>query len=150
MAREISEYLTHAARETIDLGIALSRTLNRGDCVALRGDLGSGKTCLVQGICKGLSVSDDVTSPTFVLINEYEGVGQDGRAMAVYHFDLYRLAGPEELFGLGCDDYFYGTGICLIEWANLGGDLIPAEAIDISMVHVGDSQRKVTISGRAM
>ena len=145
-----TERLTQSPEETLALGRALARTLGRGDCIALRGDLGSGKTCLTQGICDGLSVTDYVTSPTFVLINEYAGIAADGQPIPVYHFDLYRLGDPDELYALGCDDFFYGNGICIVEWADLGGDLIPKEAIDIALTHEGSSVRKVIISGRAL
>lgn len=145
-----TERMTQSPAETQQLGVSLARVLKPGDCVALRGDLGSGKTCLAQGICLGLSVKDHVTSPTFVLINEYSGVGMDGKALPIYHFDLYRLGDPEELYMMGCDDYFYGTGVCIIEWADLGGAFIPTEAIDIHLLHAGHSSRKVIISGRSL
>lgn len=148
--REITKRLTQSPEETHQLGFALAGTLKRGDCVALRGDLGSGKTCLTQGLCEGLSVKEYVTSPTFVLINEYAGVAPDGGVLPVYHFDLYRLGDPDELYALGCDDFFYGNGVCIVEWANLGGDLIPKEAIEIDLTHVGDLLRQVIITGRAL
>jgi tRNA threonylcarbamoyladenosine biosynthesis protein TsaE len=144
---KIIERLTHSPEETVQLGVALAHTLKPGDCVALRGDLGSGKTCLTQGICNGLEVTDYVTSPTFILMNEYAGTTSDGVVLPIYHFDLYRLGDPDELYALGCDDFFYGKGICLIEWADMGGDLIPKEAIDIALTHEGHSLRKVIISG---
>lgn len=145
-----TERLTQSPSETLQLGMALAHTLGPGDCVALRGDLGSGKTCLTQGICNGLTVTDYVTSPTFILMNEYAGVTSDGVTLPIYHFDLYRLGDPDELYALGCDDFFYGQGICIIEWADMGGDLIPKEAIDIVLTHEGPSLRKVIISGRAL
>jgi tRNA threonylcarbamoyladenosine biosynthesis protein TsaE len=147
---KITERVTQSPEETLQLGVALAHTLGPGDCVALRGDLGSGKTCLTQGICKGLEVADYVTSPTFILMNEYAGVTAKGVALPIYHFDLYRLGDPDELYALGCDDFFYGNGICMIEWADMGGDLIPKEAIDIVLTHEGHSLRKVIISGRAL
>lgn len=145
-----TERVTHSPEETRALGVALAQVLLPGDCVALHGDLGSGKTCLVQGICEGLSVTDYVTSPTFVLINEYAGKWRSGESVTLYHFDLYRLGDPDELYGLGCDDFFYGKGICLIEWAEMGGDLIPGEAIHVTLTHEEQEKRKVIISGRAL
>lgn len=150
MTPQVTERITQSPEETQQLGMALARVLKRGDCVALYGDLGSGKTCLTQGICDGLGVKDYVSSPTFVLINEYAGVGPDGMVLPIYHFDLYRLGEPDELYALGCDDFFYGEGVCIIEWADLGGDLIPAEAIDIRLAHAGQALRKVIISGSVL
>lgn len=145
-----TERITQSPEETRKIGMALARTLKRGDCVALIGDLGSGKTCLTQGICDAFNVADYVTSPTFVLINEYAGVDANGETVPIYHFDLYRLGDPDELYALGCDDFFYGDGICIIEWANMGGDLIPEEAIHVSLTHEGPSLRKVQILGSAL
>lgn len=132
--------------ETHRLGQELVTRLVPGSCVALIGDLGSGKTCFVQGICDRLQVADPVTSPTFVLINEYAGVLQNN-PIPIYHFDLYRLGDPEELYAIGCDDMFYGDGVCLIEWADLGGDLIPKDAIVVRFTHEDELIRNLTISG---
>ena len=134
--------------QTHRFGRDLAAQFEPGDCVALTGDLGSGKTCFVQGVCAGLNVIDYVTSPTFVIVNEYAGVSPDGRPMPVYHFDLYRLGSPDELYEIGCDDLFYGEGVCLIEWADLGGDLIPDHAIDVHFAHAGEMIRNLTISTR--
>ena len=95
-----------------------------GDVVAFRGDLGSGKTCMIQGVCEALQVADYVTSPTFILINEYAG-RYKGRDLPVYHFDLYRLRGADELEELGAEEYFYGQGVCLVEWAERADGSLP-------------------------
>jgi tRNA threonylcarbamoyladenosine biosynthesis protein TsaE len=100
--------------------------------VALTGPLGSGKTCLVQGICEGLGVDDPVTSPTFVLVNEYRGRDRDGE-VTVHHFDLYRLEGAEDLVDLGWDDYLDEGGLCLVEWADRADEVIPSRAIRIAI-----------------
>ncbi|MCZ6633542.1 MAG: tRNA (adenosine(37)-N6)-threonylcarbamoyltransferase complex ATPase subunit type 1 TsaE [bacterium] len=139
--------VTHAPEETQALGRELAGRLRPGDCVGLIGSLGSGKTCLVQGICAGLGVSGAVTSPTFILIHEYTGVGKEEAPLPVYHFDLYRLGDPDELYALGCDDYFYGEGICLIEWADRAGDLLPEGTILIQLEDVGITSRSFTITG---
>ena len=138
--------LTSASpEETRAFGRKLARGLRRGNCVALIGDLGSGKTCLAQGICEGLHVTDPVTSPTFILINEYLGRFSDGTSLPVYHFDLYRLGEPDELYALGSDEYFYGRGVCLIEWADMAGDLLPEETIQVRIAHTGAHSRQFTI-----
>ena len=82
-----------------------------------------------------------------MLINEYAGQSPEGSSIPIYHFDLYRLGDPEELYDIGCDDFFYGSGICLIEWADLGGDLIPDHAIEVRFSHVGEMIRNLTLSG---
>jgi tRNA threonylcarbamoyladenosine biosynthesis protein TsaE len=143
----MSNKVSSSPEETHRFGRELATRLRSGDCVALIGDLGSGKTCFVQGICDGLRVTDSVTSPTFVLINEYAGQSPEGSSIPIYHFDLYRLGDPEELYDIGCDDFFYGSGICLIEWADLGGDLIPDHAIEVRFSHVGEMIRNLTLSG---
>jgi tRNA threonylcarbamoyladenosine biosynthesis protein TsaE len=143
----MSNKVSPSPDETNRFGRELATRLRPGDCVALFGDLGSGKTCFVQGICDGLQVTDPVTSPTFVLINEYAGKAADGSSIAIYHFDLYRLGDPDELYDIGCDDFFYGTGVCLIEWADHGGDLIPDNAIEVHFSHAGEMTRNLTISG---
>jgi len=106
--------------QTEALGKSLAKRLKAGDVVALYGDLGAGKTCLVRGLAQALGTAEDtVTSPTFTLLNEYQG------RIPLYHFDLYRLHTPQELEDLGCDDYFYGDGICILEWAEKAGVLLP-------------------------
>ena len=144
---ESKTIVTRSAEETHDFGRAFASELLRGSCVGLIGDLGSGKTCLAKGICEGLGAKDLVTSPTFVLINEYSGVDGSGEALPIYHFDLYRLGGEEELLDIGCDDFFYGEGVCLIEWANFAGSLLPDEAYRVVIEATGQNTRELTVSG---
>ena len=141
-----TERISASPDQTHQFGRDLATRLGPGDCVALTGELGSGKTRFVQGVCEGLRVADAVTSPTFVIVNEYAGASSDGTPLPVYHFDLYRLGSPEELYAIGCDDLFYGAGVCLIEWADLGGDLIPPHAIDVRFDHAGETMRKLAIT----
>ena len=138
--------ITDSVEATHALGFELAGRLEAGDCVGLVGNLGSGKTCLVQGICKGLGVSGRVTSPTFVLINEYEGKDRSGIPLAVYHIDLYRLGDSDELDALGCDDYFFGEGVCLVEWADLAGERLPEGALLIRIGDSGPTSRQFTIT----
>jgi len=139
-----SEFVTHSPDETRAFGRKLAGRLVSGTVVGLIGDLGSGKTCLVQSICDALQVAGPVTSPTFVLINEYEGRSQD-KTLPIYHFDLYRLLGEEELLDLGSDDYFYGEGVCLVEWADMAGDLLPKDHTTISITHEGEDARRFKV-----
>ena len=127
---EISEkqlIISNSAEETEQFGHKLAQQLKPGDVLSFFGDLGSGKTTLIKGICKGLEVKADITSPTFTFIHEYSG------RLQVYHFDFYRIANSHEVWELGCDEYFYGEGICLIEWADRIPDLLPENRIEIHL-----------------
>ncbi len=129
---EISEekvITTNSAEETEQFGHKLAQQLKQGDVLAFSGDLGSGKTTLIKGICKGLEVEADITSPTFTLIHEYSG------RLPVYHFDFYRIVNSHEVWEVGCDEYFYGEGICLIEWAEKIQDLLPESRIEIHLIN---------------
>ncbi|MEW6750392.1 MAG: tRNA (adenosine(37)-N6)-threonylcarbamoyltransferase complex ATPase subunit type 1 TsaE [Candidatus Latescibacterota bacterium] len=136
--------VTRSPEETRALGAELAGTLEPGDVVALYGDLGSGKTCLAQGICAGLAVAGPVTSPTFILINEYRGVLR-GATIPVYHLDLYRLRSPEELENLGAEEYLCGQGVSLVEWAERAGDLLPSRRYEASLEYVDVSERRIHI-----
>jgi tRNA threonylcarbamoyladenosine biosynthesis protein TsaE len=136
--------VTGSPRETQQLGRELSAKLVAGDVIALTGDLGSGKTCMIQGICRGLGVCDNVNSPTFVLANEYEGV-LCGQPITVFHLDLFRLSSRTELEDLGVEEYFYGQGVCLIEWADRAEGLLPLTRRDVQLEYLGDEQRRVTV-----
>jgi tRNA threonylcarbamoyladenosine biosynthesis protein TsaE len=115
-----------------EYGNGLGRTLAPGAVVALTGDLGAGKTTLAKAIAAGLGVNETMTSPTFTLVNEYTS----GR-MPLYHFDVYRLgdAAAAELAGIGYEEYFYGTGVTIVEWADLVSELLPDDAIWIRLSH---------------
>ena len=131
--------------ETFRIGWILGETLKDGDCVALTGELGAGKTCLTQGIAKGLGVPDSyaVTSPTFTLLNEYPG-----RESALYHLDVYRLAGSGDLMELGYEEYLSGGGVMVIEWAEKTMDQIPEGALFITFSHLGENMRRIELTGR--
>jgi len=128
-----------SAEETRRLGEILGKRAAAGDVYCLSGDLGAGKTVLAKGVAVGLGVRGMVTSPTFTLINEYEG------RIPFYHMDFYRLEGPEELADLGYEEYFYGQGVTLIEWAENATDVLPEERLDIKIIHCGDDTRKITV-----
>ena len=109
--------------ETKKFGLDLGNSLEKGDVVALIGDLGTGKTALTKYIAEGLGIAGPITSPTFTIVQEYH----DGR-LPLYHFDVYRIGDPEEMYELGYEEYFYGQGVCVIEWADLIEELLPEEA----------------------
>ncbi|PKM82821.1 MAG: tRNA (adenosine(37)-N6)-threonylcarbamoyltransferase complex ATPase subunit type 1 TsaE, partial [Firmicutes bacterium HGW-Firmicutes-13] len=113
------EIITKSPEETLKLGTILGTLLQKGDVIGLFGELGTGKTVFTRGIARGLKVEDYVTSPTFTLINEYSG------SLPLFHFDVYRLDDPEELLELGYEEYFYGEGITVIEWAEKIEDYLP-------------------------
>ena len=118
---------TWSPEETAKLGERLGLLLRPGAVVCLLGDLGAGKTRFAQGIARGLGVTGAVTSPTFTIINEYQG------HHPVYHMDFYRLSDPLELEDLGYEEYFFGSGITLIEWPERAGDLLPQERLDVAI-----------------
>ncbi len=132
--------ITKSAAETQRFGQKLARQLNPGDLVCLSGGLGAGKTCLVQGIARGLQVKDYVNSPTFKIINEYAG------KMPVYHFDLYRLEGLTDLQGLGYEEYFYGQGVSLVEWAEKITPFLPKQYLRIELRRIDEHTRKVILT----
>jgi len=122
------------------VGRSYARSACKGDVFALTGDLGAGKTQFVKGFVAGLGSSAEVTSPTFVLLHEYE----DGRLPA-YHFDFYRLDNSEAVLRLGFDDYVFGEGVSLIEWADRHSDLVPAEAKWLSFELKGENTRVIRV-----
>lgn len=118
---------TYSPMETEALGEKLGKEAKSGQVYCLSGDLGAGKTVFTKGFAKGLAISEYITSPTFTLINEYQG------RLPLYHFDVYRISYLEEMEDTGCEDYFYGEGVCLVEWAELVQELIPEDAVWISV-----------------
>lgn len=136
------EIKINGLRETEGFGIKLGKLLKPGDIVCLNGDLGAGKTTMTKSIGIGLDVDEYITSPTFTLINLYRG------RMVVYHFDVYRLENVDELYDLGFDEYFFGEGVCIIEWAEKIERMIPADRIVID-IKKGNSldERILHISG---
>ena len=124
------EIVSRSPEETFDWGRRLAGFLRKGDVVALYGELGSGKTVFVQGVCVGLGVETYVTSPSFVLVQEYEG------RVGVVHVDFYRLTSTEAVEALGMDEYFDGERVCLIEWAERGEKFLPAERFSVRLERV--------------
>ncbi len=133
--------------ETIRLGSEFARQLKKGNLVAMYGDLGSGKTQFVKGICSAFSVKEVVNSPTFTIVNEYHGTAPNSKeTFPIFHIDLYRLKNMEEIFGIGFDEYLESGGICLIEWAEKLGDIIPDERYDVKLSVVDSTTREITLA----
>lgn len=136
------EIVTAAAEETFALGEALGRRLEAGDVVTLSGDLGAGKTAIAQGIAAGLGVTEPVSSPTFALVHEYRG------RMRVWHLDVYRLRGPEELADLSWDDLLLDRGVLLVEWPERIQEALPPERLDLALEYVDETRRKIAFQPR--
>ena len=139
------DYLTHNEIETEALGETLARRLGPGDVVAYRGDLGAGKTAFTRGLARGLGCTGRVTSPTFTVVNEYEG------RLPLFHFDLYRLEGGDALYDIGWEDYLDRGGVCAVEWSERAEAALPRETVWVSIRRCAESGdwRRITIEGRA-
>ena len=135
------EYCSNSVAETEELGAQLAARLRPGDVVAYTGDLGAGKTAFTRGIARGLGIPERVTSPTFTIVNEYEG----GR-LPLFHFDLYRLGDPEELFDMGWEDYLARGGVCAVEWSENVAGALEDEPIRVDIRRgAHDGQRMISI-----
>ncbi|MFH1783653.1 MAG: tRNA (adenosine(37)-N6)-threonylcarbamoyltransferase complex ATPase subunit type 1 TsaE [bacterium] len=131
--------LTSSVHQTVQFGKQFSKKLKPGDVVALTGALGAGKTSFTQGIARGLGVKGYVRSPSFTLINEYSG------KLPVFHFDLYRLENIREIESLGYGDYFFGSGVTVIEWAEKAKEILPGNYWLIKLVSTGENIRRITV-----
>jgi len=121
------EYISESVEATRALAREIAGELKAGDVLCLYGDLGAGKTAFVQGLARGLGINDHITSPTFTIVNEYYG------NLTLYHFDVYRIADPDEMYEIGYDEYIYGDGISVIEWPQLIEDILPQSRYDITI-----------------
>ena len=134
---------TYSPAETKRAGYEIGCRVKPGSIYALYGDLGVGKTVFTKGLAEGLGIKEDVNSPTFTIFQIYE----DGR-IPLYHFDVYRIGDPEEMEEIGYEDYFFGQGVCLVEWANLIDELMPKETVSIRIEknpEKGFDYRRITI-----
>lgn len=136
------DYVSYSPAQTTRIGQFLGERLRAGDLVLLLGDFGVGKTHLVKGIAQGLGSPDLVTSPSFVLINEYRA-GPQHSGMRIYHVDLYRIEDPAELTGLGLEEIWNDQGVCLIEWANRAQYALPTEHLAITLAYRDASTREL-------
>ena len=135
----------YSKEETYNFDLELGEKVKVPCLICLDGDLGAGKTVFAKGLAKGLGIEDDIVSPTFVLFNVYE----KGR-LPFYHFDVYRIEEPEEMYEIGYEEYFFSTGVCLVEWASLIKELIPNEAVHILIEkdpEKGEDYRRIVIKG---
>jgi len=137
------ELLSKSTEETVGIGEHLAKCIKKGDIICFFGDLGSGKTTLIKGIAEGLKINrKKVHSPTFVLMNVYQG------RLPLFHFDFYRLEDVQEINTLGCDEYFYGDGVSVIEWADRLGIFLPKEYLRIDMKHRKIDERVIRLSAK--
>lgn len=138
------QFLVKNVEETTELGFSIGKLLNSGDIVCLTGDLGTGKTHITKGIAKGLGINDHITSPTFTIVNEY-----DSGRLKLYHFDVYRVSDPDEIYAIGFDDYIFSNGVSIIEWANYIEEILPSDYLHILIekdLSNGEEYRKITIT----
>jgi tRNA threonylcarbamoyladenosine biosynthesis protein TsaE len=136
------ELVSDSTEQTQKLGHQLGELAQAGDIFLLTGNLGSGKTCLTQGIARGLEVKSNVISPSFVLVREHYG------RIPLYHIDLYRLDNTGEIVNLGLEQYLEGDGLCVIEWAEKGISVFPAEHLLISLKYISETKRNIVIQGK--
>ena len=135
-------YESYSYEDTMTIASELAKTLGGGEFIAMYGDLGAGKTAFVQGMAKALGVTQHVTSPTFTIVNEYEG------RLPLYHFDVYRIADPDEMYEIGFEEYVYSDGVCVVEWAELIEELFPEEYLRLVIQKdegKGFDYRRITI-----
>ncbi len=156
------DIISHSAAQTQRLGVRLGELLQGGELILLEGQLGTGKTTFTQGLAQGLGIDEVISSPTFTLLKEYKGrpiaatnPGQNGQregvtrrrqvraGPALYHFDLYRLDNPEEMLDLGFEDYFFGSGVSVVEWADKADALWPREHLRIRMKILTETKRQL-------
>lgn len=137
------ELLSHSPEDTEGIGARLAEQLEPGAVVAFTGDLGAGKTAFTRGLARGLGIPDRITSPTFTIVNEYEG----GR-LPLFHFDMYRLGSADELFDIGWEDYLRRGGVCAVEWSENIADALEEDAVRVDIRRgASDQERVITIAG---
>lgn len=139
------EFIIQKLEDTLKLGKEIGLRANPGDIICLNGNLGTGKTHLTKGIAQGLGITENITSPTFTIVNEYSG------RLTLYHFDVYRVNDPDEIESIGFDEYIFGSGVSVIEWSDYIKSLIPDEYMDIEISkapELGEDYRKITITYR--
>ena len=143
MGNQKVTYSTTSDRDTVELGLRLGRLLASGDVVGVTGPLGSGKTWFAKGVGLGLGIPEDtvITSPSFALVNEYQG------RLPFYHMDLYRLAGLGEALAAGLEEYLHVDGVALVEWADHCPGLVPDRALAVAIAISGPERRKISLSG---
>ena len=135
-------YITHCEEETEALGAAFAAKLTAGAVAALYGELGCGKTAFVRGMARGMGFPGTVTSPTFTIVNEYEG-----GVLPLFHFDMYRLAGADELYDIGWEDYLGRGGVCAVEWSENVPGAFEGDEYAVQFRKISDTEREITVEG---
>ena len=135
------EFITNSPIETENVGERLAKQLSPGAVIAYRGDLGAGKTAFTRGLARGLGCTEQVTSPTYTIVNEY----LSGR-MPLFHFDMYRLHSADDLFDIGWEDYLERGGVCAVEWSENVEDALE-DPITVTLEKTGEESRKITVTG---
>lgn len=136
------QFVSNSPEDTRAFAADMAKRLSAGDVLCLYGDLGAGKTAFVQGLAKGLGIDEPITSPTFTIVNEYEG------RLPLYHFDVYRIADSDEMYEVGFDEYVYGEGVSVIEWPQLIADILPERRFNIEIkkdLEKGENYREITV-----
>ena len=133
---------SHSLQETQAIGQAIGRRACPGDLYLLSGAMGTGKTCLTQGIAWGMGITEYAHSPTFVLIHQYRG------PLTLYHIDLYRLDDPRDVVEIGIDEYMEGEGVCAVEWAEKATEVFPTDHLLVTLEETGAQERRLTLSAR--
>lgn len=133
-------FISHSEKETEEIGAKLAAAVHKGSIIAMRGDMGSGKTVFVRGFARALGYNGRVTSPTFTIVNEYFG------SMPVFHFDMYRLNDEDDLYGIGWDDYLTRGGVCIVEWSERVEEALE-NAVEVSIEPLDQETRKITVKG---
>ena len=137
------QFVSHSTQETEQFGEEVAKSLRGGDVLAFTGSLGMGKTAFTRGLARGLGCRGRVTSPTFTIVNEYDG------KTPLFHFDMYRLGSSDELFDIGWDDYLARSGVCAVEWSERVSDALPDDTIyvDIARGEEDENMRTITVTG---
>ncbi len=133
-------FFSSSSEDTTEFAINFAKTLKSGDTVLLHGEMGAGKTLFCKGVAKGLGVVEEVTSPTYAYMNEYEG-----ESVTLYHYDCYRIESVEQAESLGLGDYFYAGGVCLVEWSENILPLLPEKRIEVTIKKTGENQREIRV-----
>lgn len=131
------EYLSKSEKDTFNIAKEFAGTLKGGDVVLLLGEMGAGKTAFTKGVAKGLGINDEITSPTYAYMNDYDS--------KLYHYDCYRLSSGEDAEALGLTDYFYSNGICVIEWSENIKSVLPKNAKEVKIEKIDENTRKITL-----
>lgn len=131
------EYLSKSVKDTLKIAESYAKTLKKGDVVLLNGEMGAGKTAFTKGLAKGLNIKDEITSPTYAYMNDYDGV--------LYHYDCYRLSSGEDAEALGLTDYFYMDGVCVIEWGENIKSVLPDTVKTVEIIKKSENERIIKL-----